>query len=186
MKRLSTSKGWTISELMIAATTSSVLAAGLMVGAYTIQKSYQASRHHVTAQAQQLRLMDYINLDLRRALTVDAQTERLKITTPDYYDADGSPRDPKIVRGSAIYGTSSTIIEYYRQNGTIYRSEGAVATALATEVSDFKLTLQDLGQSIGVSVTFLPRYQMSGGNAEAARIGTATFSTTLLRNKRQN
>ncbi len=185
MKCLSASKGWTISELLIAATVSSVLAAGLMVGAYTIQKSYQASRHHVTAQAQQLRLMDYINLDLRRALTVDAQTERLKISIPDYYDADGNARDPQIVRGSAIYGSSNTIIQYYRQNGTIYRSEGSVATALATDVSDFKLTLQDLGQSIGVSVTFLPRFQLSG-SSEGTRAGTSTFSTTLLRNKRQN
>ena len=186
MRRLNKSKGWTISELLIAATASSVLAAGLMVGAYTIQKSYQASRHHVTAQAQQLRLMDYINLDLRRALTVDAQLERLKITIPDYYDSEGNPRDPEIVRGSALYGTSNTLIQYYRQNGTIYRSEGAETTAIATDVSDFKLTLQDLGQSIGVSVTFLPRFQMSGGDAETARSGTSTYSTTLLRNKRQN
>ena len=186
MKRLCTSKGWTVSELLIAATASSVLAAGLMVGAYTIQKSYQASRHHVTAQAQQLRLMDYINLDLRRALTVDAKLERLTITVPDYYDADGNPRDPKIVRGSAVYGTSNTLIQYYRQGGTIYRSEGSHATALATDVSDFKLTLQDLGQSIGVSVTFIPRFQLSGNNAEAARVDTSTYSTTLLRNKRQN
>lgn len=178
-------KGWTITETLVAMTVSSVLAAGLMVGAYTIQKSYQASHHHVTAQAQQLRLMDYINLDLRRALTVDAQAERLRVTIPSYYDVEGNPRDPKILRGSAIYGDSSTVIQYYRANGTIYREEGGTKTALATDVSDFKLTLQDLGQSIGVSVTFLPRFQLGGGS-ETARSGTATYCTTLLRNKRQN
>jgi len=53
-------------------------------------------------------------------------------------------------------------------------------------VSDFQLTIQDLGQSISMSVTFVPKFQFSSTNRASVREGTATYSTVLLRNKRQN
>lgn len=179
-------RGWTLTELMMAVTVSSVLVAGLLIGAASIQRSFFASRHHVDSQAQQMRLMDYMNLDLRRALAVTAQDERLIIKIPDFYGADGEPRDPQIVRGQAIYSTTPKTVEYYRSGSVIYRKEDSTQTQLATEVTDFKLAFKDLGQSIMVSVTFLPKFQFSGSNAESVREGTATISTTLLRNKRQD
>jgi hypothetical protein len=177
--------GATISELVISLSIASAMAGGLLVGALSIQKSFQASRHHVNAQSQQLRLMDYINLDLRRALTVNTANGRLTVSIPDYYDANGQPRDPQIVKSLAVYGSAPRTIAYFKEGSTIYRSEGGKSTALATEVLDFKLLFQDLGQSIMVSVTFLPKFQLSGKDQESVRNATATFSTTLLRNKRQ-
>ena len=187
MRRLLRSRrlGATISELVISLSIASAMAGGLLVGALSIQKSFQASRHHVNAQAQQLRLMDYINLDLRRALTVSTANERLTVSIPDYYDASGEPREPRIVRSLAVYGNAPKTISYFKEGATIYRSEGGKNTALATDVVDFKLTFLDLGQSIKVSVTFLPKFQLSGKDVEGVRTATATFSTTLLRNKRQ-
>ena len=179
-------RGWTLTELMMAVTISSVMVAGLLVGAVSIQRSYFASRHHVDSQAQQIRLMDYMNLDLRRALSVTTESERLIIKIPDFYDDRGEPRDPQIVRGQAIYATTPKTVEYFREGSAVYRKEGSTRTQLATDVTDFKLTFKDLGQSILVSVTFLPKFQFSGSKAESVREGTATYSTTLLRNKRQN
>jgi prepilin-type N-terminal cleavage/methylation domain-containing protein len=179
-------RGWTLTELMMAAAISGVLVTGLLIGAASIQRSYFASRHHVDSQAQQMRLMDFMNLDLRRALSVTTESERLVVRIPDFYGNDGEPRDPQIVRGQAIYGATPKKVEYYREGSAIFRKEGDVRTELATEVTDFKLVFKDLGQSIMVSVTFLPKFQFSGSNAESVRGGTATFSTTLLRNKRQD
>ena len=155
-----------------------------MVGAASIQRSFIASRHHVNAQAQQVRLIDYINLDLRRALSVTTAAGRLVVKIPDFYDTSGEPRDPQIVRGLAVYGSQHKTIEYFREGAAIYRKEGNEKKELATDVSDFQLSFQDLGQSIRVSVTFIPRFQLNGSK-EGNREATATHCTTLLRNKRQ-
>lgn len=175
---------------MMAMTISSVLIAGLLVAAYTLQRSFRASQHHITAQAQQMRLMDYMNLDLRRALKVlKAGDERLELTIPDYYtvdeDGDAVPRDPEIKQGTAVYGTTPLNVSYYREGGTVYREQGGVKQVLAEDVSDFRFDPDDHGQSISVSFTFLPRFQVSTTDAENARFGTTTYTTTLLRNKRQ-
>lgn len=164
---------------------SSALVGGLLVSAYTIQRSFQASQHHILAQAQQLRLLDFMNLDLRRALTVQTQTERLTVTIPDFYDENGYPRDPVIKNGAATYGTTPVTISYYRDGDSIYREEAGTKQKIASDVSDFKFELKDQGQSISVSFTFLPRFQLSNTNEESVREGTATYTTTLLRNKRQ-
>ncbi len=178
-------RGWTLTELLIGMAAASVLCAGLITGAISLLKSFAASKHHIVAQAEQMRLTDYMNLDLRRALTVSTDNSRLTITIPDYYDSDGLPRTPKIQGGTAVYGTSSKEIVYYKNGATIYRQEGTRLTALANDVSNFQLTFLDLGQSIQVSVTFVSRFQFSTATRASSRDGTATTTTTLLRNKRQ-
>lgn len=178
--------GVTLVELLISAAITSGMAIGLLVGGVLVQKSFAASRHHVDAQAQQLRLTDYMALDLRRALTVTTTPDKLTLTIPDFYGADGQPRDPVIQRGLAKYGPTPIEVSYYKQGGIIFRKEGAIATPLATDVLDFRLAFEDLGQSITASVTFLPRFQFNLANANIMRDATMTSTTTLLRNKRQN
>jgi hypothetical protein len=178
-------RGWTLSELMVAISLSSLLCGGLITGAILLQKSFVASRYHILAQTQQMRLTDYMDLDLRRALTVSTAFGRLTMTIPDYYDSVGNPRDPQIQGGKAVYGPSTKTITYYKDGATIFRTEGAVTSALATDVSDFQLAFLDLGQSIQISVTFIPKFQFSDRTQGTARNGTAIFSTILLRNKRQ-
>ncbi len=177
--------GWTLTELLVAMAVASVMTAGLVTGAVTIQRSFAASRHHVESQAQQMRLMDFMGLDLRRALTVGTADGGLQITIPDYYDAEGEARDPQITRGLATYGAAPIAISYRKDGTTIYRTEGTAVTALASDVSEFQLTFLNSGQSIQVGVTFLPKFQFSGNrNKENVRLGTATYTNTLLRNKR--
>ena len=181
---------FTLVELLIASAISSAMCASLLVGTVLIQKSFAASRHHVDAQAEQMRLTDYMALDLRRALTVSVTPtsagSQLAITIPDYYTSGGTPRDPQISNGTAVYGPTPVAVSYYKRGDTIYRKQGTVETALCTDVNDFQLTFQDLGQSISTSVTFLPRFQFTRANEASVRNGTATYTTTLLRNKRHN
>ena len=176
---------WTLTEILVASAIASLMTGGLVTGAMTLQRSFIASRHHLDSQAQQMRLMDFMTLDLRRALTVQATGGQLAMTIPDYYETDGAPRDPRISGGLAVYGTTPVNISYYKTGTTIYRREGNKVLALATDVSDFQLTFLDNGQSIQVGVTFLPRFQFAGKNLESVRTGTATYTNTLLRNKRQ-
>jgi len=178
--------GWTLTELLVAMAIASLMTAGLTMGAITIQRSFVASRHHVDAQAQQMRLMDFMGLDLRRALTVAAANGQLTLTIPNYYETNGVPRDPHIEGSRAAYGPTPISISYYKSGSTISRREGTAVTPLATNVADFQLSFLDSGQSIQVGVTFLPKFQFAGKNKESVRLGTASYSNTLLRNKRQN
>lgn len=177
---------WTLAEIMVAMSISSLLCAGLIAGSIALQKSFLAARHHILAQAEQMRLTDFMNLDLRRALSVSTGAGRLTMTIPDYYDSAGEPRDPQIKNGMAVYGPSAKTVTYYKEGATIYRMDGGLPVALATDVQDFQLTFLDLGQSIQVSITFIPKFQFSTNRQSTARDGTATFTTTLLRNKRQS
>ncbi|MDQ3623638.1 MAG: prepilin-type N-terminal cleavage/methylation domain-containing protein [Verrucomicrobiota bacterium] len=183
--------GMTLLELMISTSVFSLMAGGLFSGSMAMEKSFRASRYHVVAQSQQMRLMDWIALDLRRALSVTPSVDSLTLTIPDYYVADPvtgaqTPRDPGIDSGSAIYGGDPITVRYFKRGNTIYRQEGVRETVLATDVEDFTMAFQDAGRSISASVTFVPKFQFSEQPSASARDGTAAFTTTLLRNKRQN
>jgi prepilin-type N-terminal cleavage/methylation domain-containing protein len=180
------SHGWTLAELLVAMAISSVLSLGLVTGAVAVQKSFAASRHHIDAQAQQMLLMDYMTRDLRQALTVVVTGSRLTLTLPDYLNTSGQPRDPHISNGLAVYGPTPRTVSYYQLGTVIYRSEGANLVSLARDVADFQLAFQQSGQSVTASLTFLPKFQFSETNRESVRAGTATYTTTLLRNKRSN
>lgn len=183
--------GFTLVELLTATALSSVLAAGLLITLMSVQRNYKACDHYAERQTEQLRIMDYMALDLRRALTVTVQNGELRMTIPDYYQVDGlgnqSPRNPTISQGQVDYGNAGTpvAISYRKQGASIIRTVDGVQAELASDVKDMSVAFQDLGQVIQVSVTFIPTFQLSGSTAvsEAATVATARV---LLRNKRRN
>ena len=202
MKRLSlkrlTESGATLVEVVVASAITVTLAGILAVGLVTVQRTFAASEHHASSQTAQLRIVDYIARDLRRALTVTARAggNGLDLTIPDYYtSADprvATPRDPQITTGGdVVYGTRSIPVSYYeridaRGNRLVCRSYDGVETILASDVQRFQLALPEglNGDVITVSVSFVPRFQMSGAARENMREGTTVFTSTLLRNKR--
>ena len=183
-------RGYTIPDMLVGATVCAVLAGGMFTTIGALRKSARASEHHTQSQVQQARLVDYISRDLRRALKVSVDTylgaERLNLTIPDFYDASGGPREPIIDGGSVVYGTGNVAISYFKKDDAVYRSVNGAATALATGLEKFEIDYTDDGQqAVTVGVSFIPKFQYDSENASAARAGTATFATTLLRNKRQ-
>jgi Tfp pilus assembly protein PilW len=183
--------GTAMPELLISTAITSVIIAGMMTATLALQKSASASYHHARSQLQQARLIDYIARDLRRALTVKVDTfqgaERLSLTIPDYYDSTGAARDPSIANGGIIYGSSggSVPVSYYKSGGAVYRKVNDRPTTLATDVQQFNFDFTDDGQqAIGVSISFVPRYQFRARDTQSLREGTTTYATTLLRNKR--
>jgi hypothetical protein len=136
-----------------------------------------------------MRLTDYLSLDLRRALTVEAPATGstiLLITMPDYYEDDGAPRIPVINRLVADYGNPSApmTVTYSRQGSSVYRREGnKPITEIAVNVEDFQITVEDLNKVIKTRVSFVPKFQPTTG--AAARETTTLHSTIWLRNKRR-
>jgi hypothetical protein len=183
-------RGYTIPDVLVGATVCAVLTGGMFTTISALRKSAAASEHHTQSQVQQARLIDYMSRDLRRALKVAVDSfeggERLNLSIPDYYDASGGPREPIIDGGGIRYGDGDVAITYFKSGDTVYRSVNGARTVLATGLEKFEIDYTDDGQqAVTVAISFIPRYQYDSSGAAAARAGTATFATTLLRNKRQ-
>jgi hypothetical protein len=177
---------FTTAEIAMTAAISLLLSTVLIVGVLTIQRNFQASARYARSQAMQARLLDYMALDLRRALTVTPGTNgSLTMTMPDYFTPQGDARDPAIRYGRIIYGDPAmpVTVQYFKQGANVVRRQGTVNTTIATEVEDFNIAIQDDGQVIEVNVSFVPTFQRSPNGS--ARDGTKSYIRTLLRNKRQ-
>ncbi len=191
--------GFTLVEVVISCAISSMVMAGLFIGMISMQKTFKASEFHVTKQADQMRFLDYLSLDLRGAVNVDLGSPGvISLTIPDYYTVDPTnpakviPRTPTIANGVATYGTATglPIIRYSITNGTLNRvkttTANGVATvetkALCTDVQEFVITQSRSGKVISTSTSFIPKYQWTTNADSNYRAGTTTFTNTLLRN----
>ena len=184
MRKRSTN-AFTLNELMVSMAVVVIIVAVLLTGSIALQRNFNASMQYVRTQTEQVRVLDYMSLDLRRALTVSAANGQLALTIPDYYDADGNPRMPTIADGYAVYGSASNAaaVRYYKDGSNIMRSSAKKSEVIAQNVQDFQFNFTDLGQVIQVSITFLPTFRQNG-NKEDARSGTSASIRTLLRNRR--
>ena len=181
--------GFTLVELMITTAVCSLILSALVSAAVAIQRCYAAGDDYATAKCDQMRLSDYLALDLRRALTVTPGTDGttlLVLNIPDYYDANGQPVTPTLTKDVVNYNGSSMKTVVYTKNGSsIYRQEGTGArTEIAANVTDFQVSVQDLNKVVKTQITFAP--QFSRKSTQDARTATTVFNTTLLRNKRRD
>lgn len=183
--------GFTLIELLITTAVIMMISAALLSAAVSLQRCYAAGNDFMIAKCDQLRLSDYLALDLRRALTVTTGTNGTIVTVaiPNYYDTSGQPRTPALAPGQTVnYGASgnTTVNVVYTKNGSsIFRQEGANTPAeIAANVSDFQVTVQDLEKVVKTQITFAPQFSRPSG--PDARKATTVYNTTLLRNKRRD
>lgn len=191
----STRSAFVLAEMMISIVIFSAICVGLLMGMISLERNFVATTDFATNHADAIRISDYLALDLRRALTVQAAQNNTTITVPSYYDTNGIPQMPTLDgSGGVFYGgaTSSVSIHYYLFGGTIYRQEGSAPTvAIAENVSDFIFDVTDSGKVVTTRITFNSTYTRTG--ATAADLGapttntaTAIYNTTLLRNSRSD
>ena len=90
---------YTLLELMVAMSMSAIALVATMTGVVALQKSYAATEEYATGMADQARLLDYLALDLRRAVPVpatgttaaqpawalDKDGQGLTVNVPNYY-----------------------------------------------------------------------------------------------------
>jgi Tfp pilus assembly protein PilW len=131
---------------MVAIGVSTSILIALVLGAVALQRSYAAADQYATAQNNELRVMDYLMRDLRRAgfgglskptgwtassavdITNSAQVSML---VPDYYDKydtngnpstlpsiNSQPLDPVITSGAPVFGANLLKITYYVDSTT--------------------------------------------------------------------
>jgi hypothetical protein len=194
MKRLTKPFAFTVPELMIAAAVGSLALVAAVSAALSMQRCIVAGEEFAADKSEQTRLSDYLALDLRRAISIQgavpADNVLLTVTLPNYYDADGNPRTPTIIKTAdmtylAQYDPNPVTIVYRKVNSIITRTEGAgEAVVIANNVEDFECPIDPIGTEkvARTKVTFLPSFQRNGTVSAATRAATTVYSTVRLRN----
>lgn len=185
--------GFVLSEMMISIVVFSAISMGLLMGFVSLQRNFVATTDFATNHADAIRISDYLALDLRRALSVQAAQNDTTITIPSYYDAYGAPQMPTLNgSGGVSYGGagSSVAVRYFLVSNRIYRQQGAApAAAIAENVRDFVFDVTDAGKVVTTRITFNTIYTTNGSDSAnlgiaTTKSGSAVYNTTLLRNTR--
>src|SRR5437588_6031320 len=127
---LKTQGGYVISELIVATSIFCSISLGLLMAFTSLKRNYAATTDFTQNHADEMRISDYMAMDLRRAIAVQAARNDTTIYIPAYYDQSGTPRTPTLDgEGGVIYGASgsSVRVHYYLMAGTIYRQQDNAA-----------------------------------------------------------
>lgn len=180
-----------LTELLVFAALSSLMAAALYTGALALQRSFFASQQFVRTQSEQMRVLDYIARDARCATAVSWSTDRKKLNLmlPDFYDMTDPdnpvPRTPRYgAGGQVIYGNGALLpVSYFRKGNTIVRSANGTEMVLVSDVESFELTFPEAinPKSIQATVSFIPKFGRKA--SESLREHNKGSVTILLRNK---
>lgn len=205
--RHSTNKvhGFTIVETSVALTISSIVLVAAITASIALQKSFNAIDNFFATHMQQVRIIDYLNRDVKRGLivTTSANLQSVSITIPNYIiqagDPEalanpslvGTPRTPTISysrSGSQVnYGSSTSSVVYAINGQTIQRTENGAVTMIAFSTDQLLPVTTDVElantEYTNTSVTFLPIF--TSGNSVAERSGTMVCATSYLRNRRR-
>jgi len=84
-------RAFLLSEMMISTILFAAISMGLIMGFTSLERNYTATNDFATNHADEMRISDYLALDLRRALSVTAAQNDTTIYIPRYYDSDGNP-----------------------------------------------------------------------------------------------
>jgi hypothetical protein len=137
--------GMSIVEMIVSTAVYSVAMAAMLSAAIALQTSYSATEDYFSGEGDQLRVMDYFDTDLRRALAVSLNsnsvtyngttysnnvpagaTKYLTVIIPNYKNNSTSPATtnfPTITSDKVSYGSSPVKISYYLLGNSLYRME---------------------------------------------------------------
>jgi type II secretory pathway component PulJ len=199
MKRLSRrDEAFTLAEMMVSVAVATTVFTAVMYAGSFISRSAIAADDYSYQTNQQLRVVDFIGRDLRRAIsvTIPGGGQTLTVTIPDTYgtyDSEGNPTsatvDPTIVNGAPVYGNAAQpiTVTYYVSGGSLIRQQiipaknQTVQWVVARNVNAFQLNFVALTTVVQYSITFAPRYYAGSNNI---RPGTTVAATVAARTMR--
>jgi len=205
LKTSQVTAGFTLSEMLVSLTLSSIILAAAITSGVSLQKSFAAVDNYFSTQMQQIRIIDYLNRDVKRGLIVTTSIDLQSVTMnlPNYIiqsgDSEavgnsslvGTPRTPTVAYTSSgwqvNYSPSTTTVVYSINGSSILRTENGVVTTIASSTDQLVPQSTDVElantECANTSVTFLPIF--TSGNTVASRTGTSMYATAYLRNKRR-
>jgi prepilin-type N-terminal cleavage/methylation domain-containing protein len=205
LKTSQVTAGFTLTEMLVSLTLSSIILAAAITSGVSLQKSFAAVDNYFSTQMQQIRIIDYLNRDVKRGLIVTTSVDLQSVTMnlPNYIiqsgDSEaiansslvGTPRTPTVAYTSSgwqvNYSPSTTTVVYSISGSSILRTENGVVTTIASSTDQLVPQSTDVElantECANTSVTFLPIF--TSGSAVASRTGTSMYATAYLRNKRR-
>ena len=205
LKKNSIPAGFTLGEMLVALGVASVVFGAIITASVALYRSFTAVDDYFSTQMQQLRIMDYLNRDVKRATVVTTSTDlqSITVTVPNYLiqagDTEavanaaliGLPRNPTVTisaTGPLVnYGTGTTTVVYSVNHNSILRTENGQVTTIASSTDQLLPQSTDVElantEYANTTVTFMPIFTLNG--SAAARTGTTLFTTSYLRNKRR-
>jgi len=197
--------GFTLSEMLVSLSLSSIVLAAAITSGVSLQKSFSAVDNYFTTHMQQIRIIDYLNRDVKRGLVVTTSVDLQTVTmsVPSYIiqagDSEavanpslvGTPRTPTVSYASSgwqvNYSPTTMTVVYSINGNSILRTENGVVTTIASSTDQLvpKSTDVELANTeyANTSVTFMPIFTSNGSTA--SRTGTSLYATAYLRNKRR-
>lgn len=197
--------GFTLAELALAIGIGSLVLGAIVTSSIALLKALNAVDNYFGTQMQQIRIIDYLNRDVKRGLSVitSADLQSVTITIPNYIIQAGDPEaiaNPSLVGSSRTptisntpsgpqvnYGSSTTTVVYSISGSSIFRTENGAVTTIASSTDQLVPQTTDVELSnteyTNTTISFLPIF--TSGNLPAERTGTTLFSTAYLRNKRR-
>jgi Tfp pilus assembly protein PilW len=103
---------FTLVETMISLSVGGLLLGGMILGFSSFQQVFAGVDDYYRATSDQMRVLDFIGQDMRRAIsgTVTNSTTTLTLTLPDYIDESQNPPVPRTAivaaSGTVTYGTT--------------------------------------------------------------------------------
>jgi hypothetical protein len=177
--------------MLVSLTLSSIILAAAITSGVSLQKSFAAVDNYFSTQMQQIRIIDYLNRDVKRGLIVTTSVDLQSVTMnlPNYIiqsgDSEaiansslvGTPRTPTVAYTSSgwqvNYSPSTTTVVYSISGSSILRTENGVVTTIASSTDQLVPQSTDVElantECANTSVTFLP----------------IMYATAYLRNKRR-
>ena len=202
LKSSQTVAGFTLSEMLVSLSISSIILAAAIMSGVSLQKSFAAIDNYFSTQMQQIRIIDYLNRDVKRGLVVTTSVDLQSVTmsVPKYIiqagdpeaiadpEAIGLPRTPTVAYTSSgwqvNYSPSMATVVYSISGSSILRTENGVVTTIASSTDQLvpKSTDVELANTeyANTSVTFRPIFTNTDESA-----GTCLYATAYLRNKRR-
>src|SRR6184192_20580 len=119
--------GFTLSEMLVSLSLSSIVLAAAITSGVTLQKSFAATDNYFSTQMQQIRIIDYLNRDVKRGLIVTTSVDLQSVTmsVPKYIIQAG---DSEAVANPATIGTPRTPTIAYTSSGWQVNYSPSLAT----------------------------------------------------------
>src|SRR5947209_7436970 len=104
IKSSQTVAGFTLSEMLVSLSLSSIVLAAAITSGVTLQKSFAAVDNYFSTQMQQIRIIDYLNRDVKRGLIVTTSVDLQSVTMnlPNYIIQTG---DSEALANPSLVGT---------------------------------------------------------------------------------
>lgn len=131
--------GFTLVEMMMSLSCGTFILAAVIAASVSLQRSFAAMESYSTIESDQLRVLDYIAMDCRRATAASVTNGVLTLTLPVYYNSSSTPAyqayTPTLSSGNVTYGSGSVQVSY-AQSGRNFTREVKVLDGSGSTVSD--------------------------------------------------